>query len=130
MAKPTLFVVVEFFYLVSLMVFLSFLMMTLALVIAKASQLSLEAVVRFALSIFAGQNSERYKSEQTASIQELIQCIKAHKTIVVPVNGENYFAKLKTLANAKKLTITKITPYYQHGVLGDSPNQILYPLNL
>jgi hypothetical protein len=65
---------------------------------------------------------ERYKSEQTASLQEINQLIKAHKTIVLPNgNEENYFARLKTLADAKKLTITKITPYYMDGVFGSIP---------
>jgi hypothetical protein len=34
---------------------------------------------------------------------------------------ENYFDRLKTLASAKKLTITKITPYYGEGMFGDVP---------
>jgi hypothetical protein len=65
---------------------------------------------------------ERYESQRTASLQEIIQCIKAHKTIVVPnIDEENYFARLRTLANAKKLTITKITPYYGEGFFGTIP---------
>ena len=62
---------------------------------------------------------ERYESQQTASVQEIVHCIKAHKTIVLP-NGEeeNYFARLKALANARKLTITKITPVYGEGIFG------------
>ena len=34
---------------------------------------------------------------------------------------EDYFVRLKRLANAKKLTITKITPYYGEGVFGEVP---------
>jgi hypothetical protein len=62
---------------------------------------------------------ERYESQQTASVQEIIHCIKAHKIIVLP-NGdeEGYFARLRALGNAKKLTITKITPVYGDGVIG------------
>jgi hypothetical protein len=63
---------------------------------------------------------ERYESQQTASPQEIIHCIIAHKTIVLP-NGdeESYFARLRALANARKLTITKITPVYGEGVFGE-----------
>jgi hypothetical protein len=65
---------------------------------------------------------ERSKNQQTASLQEISQCIRTHKTIVLPnVDEENYFARLGILANAKKLTITKITPYYMDEVFGNIP---------
>jgi hypothetical protein len=64
----------------------------------------------------------RYESRQTASTQEITHCIRAHKTIVLPnPDEEDYFARLKRLAGAKKLTITKITPYYGEGVFGEVP---------
>lgn len=64
----------------------------------------------------------RYKSEPTTSQQEIIRCIQAHKTIVMPdIDEEDYFARLKKLAGAKKLTITKITPCYGAGVFGEVP---------
>jgi len=67
-------------------------------------------------------NVERYKKQQTASSQQIIHCIKAHKTIVLPNVGEmDYFGRLRTLANAKKLTIIKITPYYGEWVFGEIP---------
>ena len=71
---------------------------------------------------------ERDKSKPTASPQQIIACIRAHKTIVLP-NGEeeNYFARLKTLASAKKLTITKITPCYGEGVFGEVPTNDVPP---
>lgn len=63
---------------------------------------------------------ERYESQQVASIQEIIHCIRAHKTFVLPApDEEDYFARLKSLASVKKLTITKITPYYGEGVFGE-----------
>ena len=34
---------------------------------------------------------------------------------------EKYFERVKALANAKKITITKITPYYGEGVFGEMP---------
>jgi hypothetical protein len=71
---------------------------------------------------FRWSELERYKSQQTASLQELTQCIKAHRTMVLSYDGEEaYLSKLKTLANATKLTITKITPYYMDDVFGDLP---------
>jgi hypothetical protein len=71
---------------------------------------------------------ERYKSEQTASREEVIRCIRAHKTMVLPKpDEEDYFARLKKLAGVKKLTINKITPYYAEGVLGEMPtNDVPY----
>lgn len=65
---------------------------------------------------------ERDKQSQVASPQEIIHCIRAHKAIVLPdPDEEDYFARLKKLAGAKKLTITKITPYYSEGVYGETP---------
>lgn len=67
-------------------------------------------------------NVERYESQQTASLQEITHCIRAHKAIVLPnADEEDYFARLKKLATAKKLTITKITPYYGEGMFGEVP---------
>jgi len=58
----------------------------------------------------------------TASPEQIVTCIKSHKTFVMP-NGDEagYFARLKTLASAKKLTVTKITPYYGEGTFGEVP---------
>jgi hypothetical protein len=65
---------------------------------------------------------ERYRSQPTASPQQIIACIRAHKIIVIPnADEEKYFERVKTLANAKKFTITKITPYYGEGVFGEVP---------
>ena len=71
---------------------------------------------------FRWSTVKRYESQQTASTQEIIHCIRAHKTFVLPKPyEEDYFARLKRLAEAKKLTITKITPYYGEGVFGEVP---------
>jgi hypothetical protein len=71
---------------------------------------------------FRWSDVERYEKQQTASSQEIIHCIKAHKTIVLPnVDEEDYFERLKKLASAKKFTITKITPYYGEGMFGEVP---------
>jgi hypothetical protein len=71
---------------------------------------------------------ERYVSQPTASLQQIIACIRAHKIIVIP-NGdeEGYFARLKTLAGAKKLTIMKVTPCYGEGVFGEVPTNDVPP---
>jgi hypothetical protein len=66
-------------------------------------------------------NLERYESQPTASPQQIIACIRACKVIVVPDGEERYFERVKALANAKKFTITGITPYYGEGVFGELP---------
>jgi len=64
----------------------------------------------------------RYKNDQTASLQQITACIRAHKVVVIPDPADgSYFERLKNLANAKNFTITKITPYYGDGVLGETP---------
>jgi hypothetical protein len=71
---------------------------------------------------FRWSNVERYESQQTASPQEIIHCIRAHKAIVLPnVDEEDYFARLEKLATAKKFTITNITPCYGEGMFGEVP---------
>lgn len=65
---------------------------------------------------------ERHESQPTASPQDIIRCIQAHKTFVLPTpDEEDYFARLKKLAGAKKIIINKITPYYGEGVFGEVP---------
>jgi hypothetical protein len=65
---------------------------------------------------------ERFESQQTASLQEISQCIRAHKAIVLPnADEQDYFARLKQLANAEKVTITKITPVYGEGAFRTVP---------
>jgi hypothetical protein len=71
---------------------------------------------------------DRYKMHQTASPKQIIDCIRAQKVMVLPNEDETtYFARLKDLANAKKLTIVKITPYYGEGVLGETPRDDVPP---
>ena len=84
-----------------------------------------QRVLQFCLLL---PNLERDNQSQVASPQEIIHCIRAHKAIVLPgVDEENYFARLKSLAGAKKLTITKITPYYGEGVFGEVPTNDVPP---
>ena len=65
---------------------------------------------------------KRDKFQQTANPQQIIACIEAHKIIVLPnVGEEKYFERVKSLANAKTFTITKITPNYTEGVMGEVP---------
>jgi hypothetical protein len=64
---------------------------------------------------------ERYKNERTASPDEIIRCIQAHKAIVMPNFRDDDFDRLKKLATAKKFTITKITPYYGEGMFDEVP---------
>lgn len=67
-------------------------------------------------------NLEREQNYNIASPQEIIACVRAFKT-PSPLDGEevDYFGRIKNLAKAKKLTITKITPYYGEGVYGRAP---------
>jgi hypothetical protein len=65
---------------------------------------------------------EPYERQQTISPQEIIRCIRAHKTFVLPNGNEaGFFERLNRLASAKKLTITNITPYYWDFVFGEMP---------
>jgi hypothetical protein len=65
---------------------------------------------------------ERFQQQPTASPQEIIACIRARKVIALPgSNEEHYFERLKALAGAKTLTITKITPYFVDGIFGEEP---------
>lgn len=66
---------------------------------------------------------ERDESHPTANPEQIVACIRARKIIVLPKADEKtYFERVKALANAKKLTITKITPYYGEGVYGETPD--------
>jgi len=60
---------------------------------------------------------ERYKSQPTANPQQIIACIRAHKIIVIPNADEESILRGQALANAKKFTITKITPHYGEGFM-------------
>jgi len=65
---------------------------------------------------------KRDESQPTASPQQIIACIRAHKIIIIPNDDEEgYFERIKALANAKKFAITKITLYYSEGVFGEMP---------
>jgi hypothetical protein len=45
-----------------------------------------------------------------------------HKIIVLPdANEEDYFARLKKLASARRVVVTKITPFCFEGVFGKVP---------
>jgi hypothetical protein len=77
---------------------------------------------------------KRSEFQQIAAPQQIIACIKAQKTIVIPdKNEETYFQRIKTLATAKKFIIKKITPYYIEGRFGetptnDTPPEIIEPI--
>jgi hypothetical protein len=76
-------------------------------------------VISFSLAL---PNLEREQNSQSASPDQIISCIRAHKTPVAPNDDESdYFDRVKNLAKATKFTITKITPYYGEGVFGKVP---------
>jgi hypothetical protein len=61
----------------------------------------------------------RTKEDTTASPEEIIACIRAFKTPLVPSREEaDYLGRVKNTAKAGTLTITKLTPYYGEGVYG------------
>jgi hypothetical protein len=65
---------------------------------------------------------ERDQSQPVASTQEIMQCIRTQKIIVLPDPGdETYFAKIKQMAKAKRFVISKITPYYTDSIFGEVP---------
>jgi hypothetical protein len=65
---------------------------------------------------------------QTASVQEIIALIRAHRIIVLPnVDEEMYFQRVKALANAKAFSITNITQYYLDGELGKTNQNYVPP---
>jgi len=65
---------------------------------------------------------KRDMESKTASLQQIITCLREHKTIVIPTpDDEAYFQEVKALADAKKITITKITPCYGEGRFGEDP---------
>jgi len=71
---------------------------------------------------------KRDEFQPTASPQQIINCIRAQKTIVLPNAGEEtYFQRIKVLANAKTFTITKITPYYREAIFGEVPTNEVPP---
>jgi hypothetical protein len=65
---------------------------------------------------------QRTKEDITASPKEIIACIRAFKVPIMP-NGEeaDYLGRVKAIAKAKKLTITKLTLYYGDGAFGETP---------
>ena len=59
-----------------------------------------------------------------ASPEQLIECMRALKVILLPMENEpDYFNRLKSFVRAKKLTITKITPRFSEGVFGELPKE-------
>jgi hypothetical protein len=69
-------------------------------------------------------NLERDQIEATATPQEIIRCIEGNRAVLVPGDAEgNYFTQVKQVEQARRLTITRITPYYGEGMLGEEPRE-------
>jgi hypothetical protein len=65
---------------------------------------------------------ERTQSRKTASPQEIINCLRGRRVLVVPDPDEQrYFVRLKSLSDAKTFTVTRLTPRYCEGVFGEVP---------
>jgi hypothetical protein len=76
---------------------------------------------------------ERAKYERTASLDEMTRCIRTRHAIVLPNFKEDDFARLRKLATATKLTVTKIMPFYGEGMFesapaNDAPPEFVTPL--
>ncbi len=67
---------------------------------------------------------ERVEQQRTASPQDITRCIRAFKTPVLPIKDESdYFARIKTFASIRSLTITNLTAYYSEGRLGEKQTE-------
>jgi hypothetical protein len=65
---------------------------------------------------------KREGSDAPARPDQIIRCIRTHKTPLSPFEyEEGYFEAVKNLAAAKKLTIARVTLFYMQGVYGESP---------
>ena len=78
-------------------------------------------------------NLERSQKGMTYGPKEIINSIREHRILVLPDDEPKYFERINMLTAAKTFTITKITPYYGEGVLGemptnDAPPQFIAPL--
>jgi hypothetical protein len=59
----------------------------------------------------------------TATPTEIIRCIRSRTTPVIPDDdGPGYFARIRNIAHARKLTIIRLRPYYADGRFGDNPS--------
>jgi hypothetical protein len=76
-------------------------------------------------------NFERNQNGKTASPQEIINCLRERRIIVIPnPDEETYFERLKYLSQAKTFTITKMTPRYGEGVFGEVPTNDIPPRSI
>ena len=66
-------------------------------------------------------NLERQENSLTASPQQIIACIRAFQTPLIPCGKPDYFARVKILTKTEKLIITKVTPFYGEGIYGEHP---------
>jgi hypothetical protein len=82
-------------------------------------QIGTDKIRCFSLSL---PNLERKQNGRAATPQQIIACIRAFKT-PSPPNGDepDYFARIRNLGNARKVTIVKITPCYGEGIYGETP---------
>jgi hypothetical protein len=67
---------------------------------------------------------DRYKLQRIASPEQIIECFRRQRVLVVPENDEGtpYFPRIARLATVHRIIVTKITPYYGEFALGEAPN--------
>ena len=76
----------------------------------------------FSLSL---PNLKQFETHPIASPEQIIRCIRAYQTpMALPSNDDgSYLTRVKELAKAKKLSITKVTPFYGEGRYGQEPKE-------
>lgn len=66
-------------------------------------------------------NLERQENSPTASPQQIIACIRAFQTPLIPGGKPDYFARVEILTKTEKFIITEVTPFYGEGIYGEPP---------
>jgi hypothetical protein len=68
-------------------------------------------------------NLKQVESHPIASPEQIIRCIRTHQTPMSHPSWEDgsYLMKVKELAKARKLTVTKVTAFYGEGQYGQEP---------
>jgi hypothetical protein len=85
-----------------------------------------ETIRSFALN---WPNLERAGNHQILTSDQIISAIRGNKALVWPnENEETYFQRIKSLSQAKTLTITKLTLHYCEGVFGAAPKENESPM--
>jgi hypothetical protein len=67
-----------------------------------------------------------YQTQAVAGARDIVRCVQARKILVIPDANEpveQYYGRLRALSGARKLTVTRVTPYYYEEKLGQLPEE-------